>query len=45
MDANRARNAAIEALDQWYAGDRSAEPLVLALHHIIWELRTGGECG
>jgi hypothetical protein len=45
MDAGRARNPAIEALDHWYAGERSPQPLVLALHAIIWELRLGGgEC-
>ncbi len=44
MDANRARNAAIEALDHWHAGDESPEALVLALEMVIWELRTGGAC-
>jgi hypothetical protein len=46
MDANRARNAAIEALDHWYAGDESPAYLVAALETVIWELRQcGGECG
>lgn len=45
MDANRARNAAIEALDQWYAGDESPASLLVALETVIWELRLcGGEC-
>jgi hypothetical protein len=44
MDTDRARDAAIDALDHWHAGDRSAEPLVLALETVIGELRTGGAC-
>jgi hypothetical protein len=44
MEADRARNAAIEALDQWYAGDESPASLVAALETVIWELRTGGTC-
>jgi hypothetical protein len=44
MDTDRARNAAIDALDHWHAGEKSPEPLVLALETVIWELRTGGAC-
>jgi hypothetical protein len=38
MDANRARNAAIEALDQWYAGDESPASLVAALETVLYQI-------
>jgi hypothetical protein len=45
MDADRARDAAMTALDRWHAGRKSPVLLVAALEAVIWELRQcGGEC-
>jgi hypothetical protein len=45
MDADRARDTAIIALDRWHAGCASPALLVAALEAVIWDLRLcGGEC-
>jgi hypothetical protein len=44
MDTDKARDAAITALDRWHAGCKSPVLLVAALEAVIWELRLcGGE--
>jgi hypothetical protein len=39
MDADRARDAAVTALDRWHAGCTSPALPVAALEAVSWELR------